>query len=167
MNIQPGHYESPPPTLWQRMSCCAGLGVFCLAFIFLVAVLPIYLILSNVTPPDWGTESEAIRFTESVVNEQLGRPKNEEIDWTPTATMNRPLPPLNQEKRLWNVIGKIVVDPETPRKYHVSACKEPDGRWVLVGIHVDDRTIYFDKKILEPPPLEWYDDPSVWESPIH
>lgn len=79
--------------------------------------------------------------------------------------MKQLLPPLNQEKRLWNVVGKIAIDAETIRKYHVSACKEPTGQWALVGVHIDDRTDYFDKKILEPS-VEWHDDPTAWESPI-
>ena len=128
-----------------------------MAFIFLVAVLPLHLI----SPADWGTETEAIRFAEDVVHERLEHPKDEKNDWAPMATKKQPLPPLNQEKRFWNVVGKVAADSETTRKYHVSACKEPTGQWALVGIHVDDRIIYFDKNILEPTPMEWYDDPAA------
>lgn len=95
----------------------------------------------------------------------LGVPRNAAPDWEPTATMNQSLPPLNQEKRLWNVIGEVFVDPETTRKYHVSACKESDGSWVLVGLHIDDGALYFDKKTFQPPPMEYYDD-SMWELPV-
>lgn len=90
-----------------------------------------------------------------------------ELHESPRYTIRQRISPLNQEKRLWNIVGKVVIDSETVRKYHVSACKEPTGHWALVGVHVDDRTVFFDKKILEALLPEWYDDPAAWESPIH
>ncbi len=142
-------------SLHDRISLSIYLAILC-AVLFCAAI-PVYRSFFPLTPEQhWGTETEAIQYAEQQIRESLGWPKDREIVWVepPEATIKIIEPPLDTDKRLWNVIGNVVVDENTTKKYHVSCCKV--WGWHMFQRTVDGRMEFIDCNILKP--IEFYYD---------